>query len=205
MQGDVLLDPATLVVRRGIPAQHLLDRVRDQRRVGDQLGALVGYQSSATTPLAMSLAVVSCPAMVSSSRRYATCSWVSATSLPSSSRTVDGEEQRRDVVAQVARLLVDDLHEQHHDGAHRLLRRVADVALFVGFGAVEDGVGVAAQLFPGLHREPEHLRDDHHRQVGGELGDDVDLARVASVVEHTGGDGAHLGLEVGDRTRREES
>ena len=42
MEGDVLLDPATLVVRGRVPAQHLLDRVRDQRRVGDQLGALVG-------------------------------------------------------------------------------------------------------------------------------------------------------------------
>ena len=42
VQGDVLLDPAALVVRRRVPAQHLLDRVRDERRVGDQLGALVG-------------------------------------------------------------------------------------------------------------------------------------------------------------------
>ena len=102
------------------------------------------------------------------------------------------------------RLLVDDLHQQDHDRPHRLLRRVADVALLVGFGAIEDGVGVAAQLLARLHREPEHLGDHHHRQVGGELGDDVDLTSVARLVEHAGGDGAHLGLEVGDRARREQ-
>ena len=84
---------------------------------------------------------------------------------------------------------------------------VASVMLpcFVGFGAIEDGVGVAAQLFAGLHREPEHLGDHHHRQVGGELGDDVDLTLVACAVEHAGGDVAHLGLEVGDRPRGEEA
>ena len=42
VQGDVLLDPAALVVRRRVPAEHLLDRVRDERRVGHQLGPLVG-------------------------------------------------------------------------------------------------------------------------------------------------------------------
>ena len=42
VQLDVALHPPTLVVRRAVPPQALLDRVRDQRGIGRQLGSLVG-------------------------------------------------------------------------------------------------------------------------------------------------------------------
>ncbi len=42
VQLDLAQRPAALVVRRRVPAQHLLDRIRDQGGVRDQLAPLVG-------------------------------------------------------------------------------------------------------------------------------------------------------------------
>ena len=72
----------------------------------------------------------------------------------------------------------------------RVQGRCGHVAVFVGVAPVEHPVRQPAQVAPGLHRYPQHLRDHHHGQVGRVLGDDVELAPVACAVEDLGGDGA---------------
>ena len=74
-------------------------------------------------------------------------------------------EQGSDVVAQVARLLVDDLHEQDHDGAHRLLGRVADVALLVVLGRVASEVrGVPPSTTEAGDQTPKGRRGGPRRE-----------------------------------------
>ena len=122
VQLDVALHPTALVVRRAVPAQALLDRVRATSDGSAASSARwSGYHARATTMLPISLAVVSCPATTSSTTRLATCSRVR---LPGRAVVVDDlglQQQRDDVVARRLRPLVHDVGH-----LHRQLERSVD-------------------------------------------------------------------------------
>ena len=184
------------VLRRVVEAQHLLDRVGDERRIVDEAARVAsGCWASSSTALASSFVVVSWPATTNSTQKPS--SSFSVSERPSTSRSRRSEiSPARCAVAARAQVVGEVLHEAEHPlerlGRHLHAPVVADHQL----------VRVAAQLGPVRLRDPEDQRDHLHRERAAHLGDEVGLADRGDRVEVARHDAADLVLHVRDPPRR---
>jgi len=110
----------------------------------------------------------------------------------------DVEQVRREVVTRVLEVVFDLLGEVRVDG---IKKRTSDFGFEVD--EIEHHVDEIAELIFVLGREPEHLGNHAGRDVLGVLVTRVDLGSAPQAVEVLLTQGANLGLEGIDRSRRE--
>ena len=171
---------AAEVVQRVGPAQDLLDRARDERRVGAQRRrAARGAASSASRPDDSIVRVVSLPAVTSCTKKLPNS--MSVIGWPSTS--IASTSVVRSSAGSAAPLAP---RARSRTSPSRSLALIAASAASAGdVGVLAAGVHLrpAVDPRPVLARDAHELADDLRRQLGAHVVDEVDVAVSRGVVE----------------------
>ena len=190
---------ATEVVDRRAPAEHLL-HARCPTATGRRGGARAwsGWSSRASIEWLMRFRVVSFPATISvMKKRLSSASLSRSPSISAFTSSV--MMSSRGFGATVGRDLV-----AHHVHLHRRGVRAAVDLLVVGVvPAADEVVRQRDHPRPHLGLEADHLADDLHGHLGGDLLDELRLALLAHVVDDLGGAPLDVLDELRDHPRRE--